>query len=144
MTASGYFRINREGSALTNVPRRPVVFWLTLAFLAWNLTWGAWPGWAGHAGSHFHPRSPIQESLYQADKNVEEAWEAFHQAALGGTLASPAVQTQIEQALHESRLLLVDARKAARDNDERVVSLLTARIEEISMQIKEKSRRRKP
>lgn len=120
-----------------------ILYGLALIVMAWSITWGTGPVWAGHAGPHFHPRSPIQESLYRADKNVEEAWKAFHQAALGGTLASPAVQTQIEQALHESRLLLVDARKAARENDERVFSLLTARIEEISAQIKEKSRMRK-
>jgi|GEM_PF-456099 len=99
--------------------------------------------WAGHAGPHSHAQSPMQESLYRADKDVDEAWEAFHQAALGGTLTSPAIQTQIEQALHESRLLLVNARQAAQDNDERVVSRLTARIQDISTQIKEKSRRQK-
>ena len=121
-----------------------ILYCLILTFMAWTLTGGTESARAGHAGSHFHPRSPIQESLYRADRNVDEAWEAFHQAALGGTLASPAVQTQIEQALHESRLLLGNARKAARDNDERVVSRLTARIEKISMQIKEQSRRQKP
>ena len=120
------------------------LYCLALVFVAWSMTWGRGLGRASHAGPHFHPRTPIQESLYRADKNVDEAWEAFHQAALGGTLASPAIQRQIEQALHESRLLLVDARKAARDNDERVVSLLTARIAEISTQIKENSRRQKP
>ena len=126
-----------------------VLYWkalygLTLLFMAWSISLGIDPVWAGHAGSHFHPRSPMQESLYLADKNVNEAWEAFHQAALGGTLASPAIQTQIEQALHESRLLLVDARQAARDNNTRAVSSLTARIGEISTRIKEKSRRQKP
>ena len=117
---------------------------LILTFTAWSIAWGTGPVWAGHAGLHFHPRSPMEESLYRADKNVDEAWEAFHQAALGGTLASPAVQTQIERDLHESRLLLVKARTAARDNDEHVVSLLTARIEELSTHIKEQSRRPKP
>ena len=121
-----------------------IFYGLALIFMAWSITWGTGPARAGHTGRHFHPQSPIQESLYLADKNVDEAWEAFHQAALGGTLASPAIQTQIEQALHTSRLLLVDARKAARENDERVVSALTARIGEISTQIKEKSRRQKP
>ena len=121
-----------------------IFYCLSLIFMAWGITWGAGPGLAGHAGSHFHPRSPMQESLYLADKNVDEAWEAFHQAALGGTLASPAIQTQIEQALNESRLLLVDARKAARDNDTRAVSSLTARIGAISTHIKEQSRRQKP
>ena len=121
-----------------------VLYYLPLMFVAWSITWGTGLGWAGHAGPHFHPRSPMQESLYLADKNVEEAWEAFHRAALGGTLASPAVQTQIERDLHESRLLLVDARKAARDNDTRAVSSLTSRIGKISTRIKEKSRRQKP
>ncbi len=117
---------------------------LPLTFMAWTVTWGAGLGWVGHTGPHLDPRSPLQESLYRADRNVEEAWEAFHQAALGGTLASPAIQTQIERDLHESRLLLVDARKAAQGNDHQTVSALTVRIEEITTQIKEKSRRRKP
>ena len=121
-----------------------ILYCLTLTFMAWTIAWGPGLGRAGHAGPHFHPQSPMEESLYRADQNVDEAWEAFHQAALGGTLASPAIQTQIEQALHESRLLLVNARTAARDNDERVVSLLTARIEKLSTEIKETSRRQKP
>ena len=121
-----------------------ILYYLTLSCMAWTIAWGTEPGWAGHAGPHFHPRSPIQESLYRADKNVDEAWEVFHQAALSGTLASPAIQTQIERDLHESRLLLVDARQAARGNDTRAVSALTARIEEIAIHIKEKSQRRKP
>lgn len=120
------------------------LYGLTLTFMAWSISLGIDSVWAGHAGPHFHPRSPMEESLYRADKNVNEAWEAFHRAALGGTLASPAVQTQIEQDLHTSRLLLVDARTAARDNDMRAVSSLTARIGEISTRIKEKSRRQKP
>lgn len=126
-----------------------VLYWkalygLTLTFMVWSISLGIDPVWADHAGPHFHPRSPVQESLYLADKNVDEAWEAFHRAALGGTLASPAIQMQIERDLHASRLLLVDARKAARDNDTRAVSSLTARIGEISTRIKEKSRRQKP
>lgn len=102
------------------------------------------PDQAGDAGQHLHPPSPIQESLYQANRNADEAWEAFHQAALGGTLASPAIQAQIEQALHECRLLLGDARRAAEQNDHRIVAALTARIEAISTQVKERSRKRKP
>ncbi len=117
---------------------------LILACMPWSITWGMEPGQAGHAGPHFHPRNPIQESLYRAGKNVEAAWEAFHEAALGGTLASPAIQMRIERDLHESRLLLVDARQAARNNDHRVVSALTTRIEELATRIEEQSRRQKP
>lgn len=121
-----------------------ILSFLILTFMTWNVTWGMEPGRTGHAGSYFHQQDPIRKSLYRADKNVEEAWQAFHQAALGGTLASPSIQAQIEQALHESRLLLVDARKAARDNDKRAVSALTLKIEELATRIKEQSRKRKP
>ena len=121
-----------------------VLYSLLLTFMAWNIAWGMEPDLAGQAGHHFHPRSPVQASLYRADKNVNEAWQAFHQAALGGTLASPAIQTKIEQALHESRRLLSNARKAARGNDPRAVSALTTRIEELSTHVKEQSQRRKP
>ena len=119
------------------------VCFLTLT-LAWGIAWGTGPGWAGHAGLPVHSRNFLQESLHHAGKNVDEAWEAFHRAALGGTLASPALQTEIERDLHTSRLLLADARKAARDHDKRTVSALTARIEEIAIHVKEKSRRPKP
>ena len=121
-----------------------VLYCLILSFLAWPIASGTGLGRADHAGPHVHPQNPVRESLYRAEQNVDEAWEAFHQAALGGTLASPAVQRKIEQALQESRGLLVDARRATEENDNRTVSALTARIAEISTHIKEKSRRQKP
>ena len=107
------------------------------------MTWGMGLVWAGSAGGQFIPQNPLEESLYLAGKSVEEAWEAFHHAALGGTLASPDMQTKIEQALHESRLLLVDARDAARVNDTFTVFEITDRIRKISHQIKEDSQRQK-
>ncbi|MDT7042511.1 hypothetical protein [Candidatus Nitronereus thalassa] len=116
---------------------------IKLTMIAWSITWGMGLAWAGPAGSQFIPQNPVQESLYLAGKNVEEAWEAFHHAALGGTLASPDMQTKIEEALHTSRLLLVDARNAARDNDTKTVFKITNRIEKISDQIKEDSQRPK-
>lgn len=121
-----------------------VLYCLALTFVAWSITWGTGLNRTGHADPYVHPRGPIQESLHRADQNVDEAWEVFHRAALGGTLASPAIQTEIERDLHESRLLLADARKAARDHDTRAVSALAARIEKIATRIKEKSRRPKP
>lgn len=116
---------------------------IRLTFIACSITWGMGLAWAGPAGGQFIPQNPVEESLYLAGKSVEEAWEAFHHAALGGTLASPDIQTKIEQALHESRLLLVDARNAARVNDTITVFEITDRIEKISHQIKEDSRRQK-
>ena len=53
------------------------------------------------------------QAVPKAQHEVDRAWEVFHKAALGGTLASPAVQADVEQALHESRSLLVQAREAA-------------------------------
>jgi hypothetical protein len=116
---------------------------IKVIMIAWSITWGVGLAWAGPAGGLFIPQNPVQESLYLAEKNVEDAWEAFHHAALGGTLASPDMQTKIEQALHKSRLLLVDARKAARANDTQSVFTITNRIEKISDQIKEDSQRQK-
>ena len=116
---------------------------IKITFVVCSITWGMGLAWAGPAGGQFIPQNPVEESLYLAGKNVEEAWEAFHQAALGGTLASPDMQTKIEQALHESRLLLVDARKAAKVNDTFTVFEITDRIGKISHQIKEDSQRQK-
>jgi len=114
-----------------------------MTFLAWNITFGMELTGASPAGGKFIPQNPVEESLYLAGVSVEEAWEAFHHAALSGTLSSPDMQTKIEQALHESRLLLVKARKAARVNDIFTVFEITNRIEKISHQIKEDSQRQK-
>lgn len=116
---------------------------IIMTFLAWNITFGMEFTVATPAEGKFIPKNPVEESLYLAGVSVEEAWEAFHQAALGGTLCSPDMQTKIEQALHESRLLLVKARKAARVNDTFTVFEITDRIEKISHQIKEDSQRQK-
>lgn len=117
---------------------------LNVAFITWSLAGGLGLGWAGHAEPHFQPRDSVQASLYQAATHVDEAWEAFHQSALGGTLVSPALQMKIEQALSESRLLLVKARAAATIGDDRVVFEITERIGTLAHQIKEDSQRRKP
>lgn len=57
------------------------------------------------------------QAVHKAEHEVDHAWEVFHRAALGGTLASPTVQMDVEQALHESRGLLVKAREAADRGD---------------------------
>ena len=116
---------------------------IKLTFVVCSITWGMGLAWAGPAGGQFIPQNPVEESLYVAGRSVEDAWESFHHAALGGTLASPDMQTKIEQALHESRLLLGDARKAARANDSQTVFKITNRIGEISLQIMQDSQRQK-
>lgn len=117
---------------------------LNVIFIVGIIAGGTGPGWAGHAGPHFQPRDSVQASLYLAAKSVDEAWEAFHQSALGGTLVSPALQLKIERALSESRLLLGEARAAATIGDDRVVFEITERIGTLAHQIKADSQRRKP
>jgi len=48
---------------------------------------------------------------------VEEAWDVYHEGALGGTLQSPKVQTKLEMDLHKSRGLLAEAYDAADGGD---------------------------
>ena len=75
---------------------------------------------------------------------VEDAWEEFHSSAIGGTLASPSIQTQIEQQLHEARGLLMKARKAKRKGDHRSVLSITDRVIHLSQTIVASSREKKP
>ena len=59
---------------------------------------------------------------------VEHAWETYHHAALGGTLASPDVQTELEMNLHKSRALLAEAYDAEDQGDEKTVDELINKI----------------
>ena len=43
---------------------------------------------------------------------VEKAWETYHDGALGGTLPSPNIQTELETKLHLCRELLAEAYEA--------------------------------
>lgn len=81
--------------------------------------------------------------IYQSSQATEEAWEEFHAAAIGGTLASPAVQSSIERQLHEARALLMEARKAERDNQFDSVNSLTQKIQQITQNIVQASREKK-
>ena len=81
--------------------------------------------------------------IYQSAQATEVAWEEFHQAAIGGTLASPTVQSRIEQQLHEARALLMEARKAGRANQFDSVKSLTQKIFQITENIVKASREKK-
>lgn len=81
--------------------------------------------------------------IYQSAQATEQAWEEFHSAAIGGTLASPAVQSRIERQLHEARALLMEARKAERDNQLDSVKTLTEKILQITQDIVQTSREKK-
>ena len=66
--------------------------------------------------------------VHEAEHDVDQAWEVYHHAALGGTVASPALQADIEQHLHEARTLITQAQEAAARGDERQVQRLVSQV----------------
>jgi hypothetical protein len=79
----------------------------------------------------------------QARFAVEKAWETYHDAALGGTLASPAIQTELEMNLHRSRALLAEAYDAEDKGDMRTVKKIILEIMAIKQKVVNESRERK-
>ena len=98
------------------------------------------------ANSSFQHRLPLEKathSIREAAHATEEAWEEFHAAAIGGTLASPLIQVTIEQQLHDARALLMKARIAKREKYYAAMKDITTNIQEITQQIIQASRKRK-
>lgn len=94
------------------------------------------------------PMSPQEQEeardlIFQSAQATEQAWEEFHHSAIGGTLASPTVQSSIERQLHEVRALLMEARKAERANQYDSVKSLTQQILRITQNIVQASREKK-
>jgi hypothetical protein len=79
----------------------------------------------------------------QARLAVEHAWETYHHAALGGTLASPMIQTDLEMNLHKSRSLLTETYDAEDQGDMKTVNELIDQIMEITQQVVTESRQPK-
>jgi len=75
-----------------------------------------------------HPRPEDAQAVHEAEHNVDRAWEVYHRAALGGTVASPVLQANIEQHLHEARTLITQAREAAERGDEGEVQRLVSQV----------------
>ncbi len=75
-----------------------------------------------------HPRPEVAQSVHEAEHDVDQAWEVYHRAALGGTVASPELQADIEQHLHEARTLVTQAQEAADQGDERQVQRLVSQV----------------
>ena len=75
-----------------------------------------------------HPQPDKVQTVHQAEHDVDQAWEIYHRAALGGTVASPALQADIEQHLHEARTLITQAQEAAERGDERQVQTLISQV----------------
>lgn len=74
---------------------------------------------------------------------VEQAWETYHDAALGGTLASPEIQTKLEMNLHKSRALLAEAYDAEDRGDIKTVDKMIIEIMQIKNEVMTESREKK-
>lgn len=75
-----------------------------------------------------HPQPDMAQMVHEAEHDVDQAWEVYHRAALGGTVASPALQADIEQHLHEARTLITQAQEATERGDERQVQRLVSQV----------------
>jgi hypothetical protein len=75
-----------------------------------------------------HPQPNKTQTVHEVEHDVDQAWEIYHRAALGGTVASPALQAEIEQHLHEARTLVTQAQEAAEQGDERQVQRLVSQV----------------
>lgn len=89
---------------------------------------GASPLQAGPIDPALHPHQDKAQMVHEAEHEVDQAWEVYHHAALGGTVASPALQADIEQHLHEARTLITQAQEAAERGDERQVQRLVSQV----------------
>jgi hypothetical protein len=83
---------------------------------------------AGPIDPDRNPHPETAKVVHEAEHTVDHAWEVYHRAALGGTVASPALQAEIEQHLHEARTLVTQAQEAADRGDKRQVDRLVGQI----------------
>ena len=84
-----------------------------------------------------------RELTRQAGEALDSAWEAFHKAALGGTIASPELQSRMESDLQRGRNLLRDAARALHHDDSDQVRSLATEIFSLSEQVKQDSHKEK-
>lgn len=89
---------------------------------------GTVPLQAGPIDPGRHPYPEHAQAVHEAEHAVDHAWEVYHRAALGGTIASPALQVEIEQHLHEARTLVTQAQEAAERGDASQVEQLVGDI----------------
>jgi len=72
-----------------------------------------------------HPQQKAVQLVHETEHEVDHAWEVYHRAALGGTVASPKLQAEIEEHLHQARTLITQAQEAAdQDNPGQVERLI--------------------
>ncbi|WP_447600121.1 hypothetical protein [Nitrospira sp. Nam80] len=84
----------------------------------------------GPIDSARHPHPDKIQMVHEAEHTVDHAWEVYHRAALGGTIASPALQAEIEQHLHQARTLVPQAQEAADRGDKGEVERLIGQIKD--------------
>lgn len=90
-----------------------------------------------------HPHQNTVKAVHEAAHEVDRAWEVYHRAALGGTVASPALQAAIEDHLHEARTLITQALEAAQRGDDRQVEQLIQQVRVHTTQAIEGSKEQK-
>ena len=83
---------------------------------------------AGPIDSIDHPHQESLRTVHEAEHDVDHAWEVDHRAALGGTVASPRLQAEIEEHLHQARTLITQAQEAAEQGDTRKVEHLVTNV----------------
>lgn len=83
---------------------------------------------AGPIDSGRHPHPENAQAVHEAEHAVDDAWEIYHGAALGGTIASPRLQAEIEQHLHEARTFITQAQEAAEQGDKHQVEYLVNQV----------------
>jgi len=91
-----------------------------------------------------HPPQDTVRAVHEAAHEVDHAWEVYHRAALGGTVASPALQADIEDHLHEARTLITQALEAAQRGDDRQVEQLVQQVRVHTTHAIEGSKEQKP
>lgn len=84
---------------------------------------------AGPINPAHHPYPEQALAVHEAEHAVDHAWEVYHRAALGGTVASPALQADIEQHLHDGRTLITQAQEAAERGDNEQVNRLVTQVQ---------------
>lgn len=75
-----------------------------------------------------HPHQKSLMAVHEAQHDVDHAWEMYHRAALGGTVASPRLQAEIEDHLQEARSLMTQAQEAAEQGDTRQVEQVIKQV----------------
>ncbi len=90
-----------------------------------------------------HPHQESMRAVHQAEHDVDHAWEVYHRAALGGTVASPRLQAEIEEHLHEARTLITQAQEATEHGDKGQVEHLIKQVRMHTTQAIEGSKERK-